>query len=482
MVLLVGVRWATLPVLPVLDPSESRYAVVARDMLQSGDYLTPMVWANGEYVPFFSKPPLLFWLQAAAMSVGGVTEVAARMPPFLASLGVLLLTGWIATRVLSRELVAPTLLVLVSSPLFFLCAGLGLTDMLLCFSVSGALFSHLAFTRATDEDERRRWSLLSFLLLGVGMLAKGPVAVVQFGLPAFAWAAWRGRWTDLTGQAWWPGVVLFALPWVPWFLLLEREHPGFLQYFLVNENVLRFSAAEYGDRYGGGHKQFPGMAIVFLVLAMLPWFAVLGWRARSATVRARVWECVRREDLGFLVVAVGSNVAFLSFSRHLLGTYVLPVVPAGAVLLAAALAAAGLRPRRIGEIAVVLVVAYAGATFAALPIIDGRWSANGLMAEARVFQADRGAKGRIVFVEKRPFSARFYQRESVVDQIPYDAGEEHFRWYLDPQNGHALILREKHLQLLDASVTDRLRRVRDVGRFSIWEPVASRAPRTARLP
>ncbi len=61
---LLGLRLATLPILPILDPSESRYAVVARDMLHSGDFVTPMIWASGEYIPFFSKPPLLFWLEA----------------------------------------------------------------------------------------------------------------------------------------------------------------------------------------------------------------------------------------------------------------------------------------------------------------------------------------------------------------------------------------------------------------------------------
>lgn len=468
---LIGLRFATLPVLPLLDPSESRYALVSRDMLQSGDFVTPMIWANGEHIPFFSKPPLLFWLTAGSMQALGESEFAVRIPPFLAALAVLGMMWALLRRLFAPDVLRSALLILVSFPLFYLCAGIGLTDMLLCLAVSGALFSHYGFTRTDDPSEARTLSLMTFALLGVGMLAKGPVALVQFGIPTFLWAAWHRRWTDFSGQAWWPGLLVFAALWIPWFALTEQANPGFLEYFFLNENLLRFVASEYGDRYGGGHKFPPGAAIVFLLLACLPWFAFLGWRMRDAPTRSLVWERLRNDDLQFLTLAVVTNILFLSLSRHILGTYVLPFLPAAAVLFAAAFAASGVGIDRQARIAVGLVVVYSVAVFAALPIIRGRWSSQTVIESAAAFQKQRGASGRLVFVDKRPFSARFYGSEFVLDQIPWDAGNEHYWWYLEPPNGHLIILQTKYLDRLDPYVTDRMRHILDVGRYALWEPV-----------
>lgn len=471
LLLLIAIRAALLPVLPALDPSEARYAVVSRDMLTRGDFVTPMIWANGSYVPFFSKPPLLFWLQAATMAVVGPTETAARLPAFLASLLVLALTWLLLRRDLAADTVRGALLILVSSPLFFLGAGIGLTDMLLCVAVGGALFTHYAFLRTDDPVRARRLSLATFALLGVGMVTKGPIALVQFGIPALAWAAWRRRWADLTAQAWWPGILIFLLPWVPWFVLAERATPGFLEYFFLNENLLRFLSSDYGDRYGGGHKFPPGAAVGFFLLACLPWLLWLAWRLRDPTARRHARARLARSDMRFFALAVASNVLFLSFSRHILGTYVLPVLPAAAVLLSALLVSLGIAAERMARVAFILVVAYAALMLAGLPYVEGRWSSETVLARAEEIQAARGADGRLVFVEKRPFSARWYGGPNV-DHVPWNAGNEHFEWYLDPPNGHLMILREHHPKILDPYVTARIRRRETLGRYSIWEPVA----------
>lgn len=471
--LLAGVlalRTITLPVLPVLDPTEARYAVVARDMLSSGDLVTPMVWANGEYVPFLSKPPLLFWAQAGMMRAAGPQAWAARVPSLAAAVLLVLLAWPVLRRRFSADLARGALLVLVSCPLFFLAAGLGLTDMLLCGSVAGALFSHDAFCRAPERVRARRASLVTFALLGLGMVAKGPIALVLFGLPAAAWSTGRRAPGDFTGQAWWPGGLFFVAPWLPWYVAAERANPGFLAYFLVNENLLRFAASDYGGRYGGGHRFPPGAAFVFLILACLPWLVWLGARLRRADIRRQVCRRLGRGDLRLFALAVILDVAFLSLSRHILGTYVLPVVPAAALLLAAALLAAGIGIERQARLTMGLVTLYAVGIVALQPVVRGRWSTEQVLAAATRVQSDRGAEGRLLFVEKRPFSARFYGGDRI-DHIPIDAGNEHYRWYLEPANGHLILLREVHRPLLDTYVTDRLRRVDEVGRHGIYVPV-----------
>lgn len=468
---LLGLRFVTLPVLPMLDPSEARYALVARDMLESGDFVTPMIWANGEHIPFFSKPPLLFWMQAASLNVLGNDELAVRLPPFLCALAALGLTWVQLRRYFSPDVLRGALLILFSFPLFYLCAGIGLTDMVLCVAVTGALFSHYGFTRESDPAVRKRLSRLTFLFLGMGMVTKGPIAIVQFGLPVFLWTLRRRRWTDLTGQAWAPGLVLFVVLWAPWFALTERANPGFLEYFFVNENLLRFVASEYGDRYGGGHKFPPGAAIVFFLLACFPWVILVARRMRDAASRREAWIRLREPDVELLAFAVLVNIGFLSFSRHILGTYVLPVLPAAAVLFSCVFGALGIDLTRQAKVATGLVAAYSLAVVAALPLVQGRWSSQSVIAEAVAFQQSRGADGRLVFIDKRPFSARYYGSEFVLDQIPWDAGNEHFWWYLDPPNGHLIVLRDKHVPVLDPYVTDRIRKVSDAGSYGIWEPV-----------
>lgn len=467
---LLTARFATLSILPLLDPSEARYALVARDMLEGGDFVTPMIWANGEHVPFFSKPPLAFWLQAASMSALEQVELAARLPSFLAAVAMLFVIGWLLRRRFGPDLRRSAVLILLSMPLFFLSAGIGLTDMILCLAVGGALFSHYAFTCEADPARRRRQSLLTFAFLGMGMLTKGPVALVQFGLPVLLWTIWNRRGRDFTEQAWWPGLLVFALPWVPWFLLTERANPGFLAYFFVTENFLRYLSPDFPDPYGGGHA-FPfGTAILFFLLAALPWLVLLGWRMREPGARVQVRRAVAAEDLRFFWWAVLANVAFLSFSRHILGTYLLPVLPATAVLLAAAFAGLDGSLARVTRAATALVALYTVAIVAASPVVRDHWSNERLVARATAFQQERGAGGRLVFVEKRPFSARFYGTLEL-DYVPWNAGNEHYRWYLEPGNGHLLVIPEKFLSRMRPYVTDRLRLVDRFGAFSLWEPI-----------
>jgi 4-amino-4-deoxy-L-arabinose transferase-like glycosyltransferase len=467
---LLGLRLALLPLLPLLDPSEARYAGVARDMLARGDFVTPMLWTHFDYVPFFSKPPLAFWLQAFSFEAFGLSATAARLPAFLGSVAVVLLV-WSLRRPGDEEQTLTGLLVLVSFPLFFICAGLGLIDIFLTIAVTGALWSHERFLRAEGEHERRRASLRTFFFLGLGMIAKGPVVLVFFGLPALLWCAWRRRPADLTGQAWWPGILIFGLPWIPWYLLAERAHPGFLEYFLLNENLLRYLSSDYGDRYGGGHRFPPGMAIVFFVLACLPWAVALAGRLRTPRARAEARRRLASLDLGFLAFAVAVDVLFLSLSRHLLGTYVLPLLPATAIIFSALLRALGMQTRAQARLATILVVVYSATFLAASPLLRRHLAADRVAKAALVVRDDEKLTGRMVFVGTWPYSAHFHAAPSCCQQVPVDAGNEHFEWYVAPENGHLIIIRDGDAERLDPWVRNRIRPVEiadDVGPYTIW--------------
>ena len=466
---LIALRAATLDWLPVVDPSEARYALVGRDMAVSGDWVTPMIWENGQYIPFFSKPPLLFWIQAAFMRAVDMSAFAARLPSFLGAVAVLFSCWFFLRKTLPTPILQGALLILLSSPLFFIVAGLALTDMLLCLTVTGALFSHYAFTLEQEPRRARSKSLATFAFLGFGMLAKGPVALALFGLPALAWAIWQKNLGHFTKQAWVLGVLLFAAIAAPWYALAERANPGFLEYFLLNENLLRFTASDFGDRYGAGHRYPRGMALLFFLLAMLPWVVVLAVRLRTSEARRSAREAVKQPDIQYFLVSLGGILLFLGLSRHILGTYVLPAMPAAAIVGAALLLHLGVSLNHQARIAAALAIFYTLAILLALPIVRGHRSSEEIARIANGFQEARGADGFLMFVGHRPFSARFYAGEKG-GYLSWDASNEEYRWHLEPGNGTLFIFQKKHVASLDEYVRLRIREIGDSGSYSLWEP------------
>jgi 4-amino-4-deoxy-L-arabinose transferase-like glycosyltransferase len=282
-------------------------------------------------------------------------------------------------------------------------------------------------------------------------------------------------------RPWLLGTALFLGPWLPWYLVAEIHNPGFLQYFFVNENFLRYAASDYQDRYGGGHRFPYGAAIAFLVIAVLPWVLLLAWRLRDADRRRQALERLRDPALQFFAIAVAANVVFLCFSRHILGTYVLPVLPAAALVVASMLVSADFGVRRVARVSVALVMVYTLALTLGLPFIEDRWSARSVLDEARSIQRKRNATGQIIFIEKVPFSAHFYGGPDV-SHLPWDAGNEHYEGYLVPAHGDLFVLNPTHGDRLDRYVMERLTKIADCGFYSIWEPTLPQESTAATTP
>lgn len=315
--------------LPLTDTTEARYAEIARKMLETGNWVT--LW-HDYGVPFWAKPPLSTWLAAASMGLFGVNELAARLPALLLSLGTLWLLVDLARRQSGPQAALAAALILAGSLLFFAAAGTVMTDPALLFCVT---LSQVAFWRAQVMGSRC-WGYWFFVGLGLGLLAKGPLALVLTGLPIFFWVLLRNQWRNLWFNVpWISGSLLMLAIALPWYLLAEQRTPGFLKYFLMGEHLSRFLDPGWnGDKYGFAHSTPHGMIWVFALLALLPWSLLAplwAWRKRIQLRRLP-----RDADGWLLYLALWTlmTLGFFTLSGNIIFPYPLPMLPGCALLFA----------------------------------------------------------------------------------------------------------------------------------------------------
>ncbi len=386
------VRLATLNTLAVTDNTEARHAEIGWQMFRSGDWVTPRFHLYGRLEPFLGKPPLSFWMTALSFHVFGVSEWSSRLPNWLLGSAVIAMTVLFGRKLWSLHVGLLAALVLASTGLFFVLSGACILDMALAAAVSLAMMTFALFI--ADDAHAAWWGRAFFFALGLGCLAKGPVAVVLVGIALAAWLTIAHQWKSLCRLPWISGSAIAVVVTVPWFLLAERANPGFLRYFLINEHILRYLVHDYGDRYGGGHTQPYGASWVMLAIAFLPWtpllvrYAIETWRQRrTLTIDAdNMW-------LAYAVIWGLTPALFFTLCRQILVTYVLPGFPglalASAVVLSRWLQSdqrdALLRSVRFGAV-LFAVTLISGLAYGLLQPIS-LWALAGLTAMVTLFVA-----------------------------------------------------------------------------------------------
>lgn len=399
---LLVIRLLAMFFIPLNDTTEARYAEIARKMLETGNWVTPL---HDYGVPFWAKPPLSTWVSALSMGVFGVNAFAVRLPALLLSLGTLWLTFGVSRQRQGEETAWISSLILASGLLFFLCAGTVMTDpsLMLCVTLA-----QIAFWRALREPGKR-WGYLFFVGLGLGLLAKGPLALVLVGMPIFCWVVARREWRALWQRLpWISGTVLMLAISLPWYALAEIRTPGFLNYFIMGEHVHRFLDPGWkGDRYGFAHATPHGMIWPFAFAGLLPWSPLaIYWLVR----KPGKGQTEPRSDGWLLYLSLWCllPLMFFTLSGNIIFPYPLPMV-AGFALLAAELwrrhsARAqqmvwlGLGSGVITLIATVLFVVQPGKIGRSQQALINAWHAERPSAESQLLFWDT----------RREFSAEFY--------------------------------------------------------------------------
>lgn len=311
----------------LIDPDEGRYAEIPREMLESGDLVTPKL----NYVKYFEKPVLHYWLTAGSFLLLGQNEFAARLVPVLCGLGGCLLTFFLARRMTgSARAGVFSALVLASSLLWFGVSRLNIIDMTLTFFFTAALFGYGMWSSEPDRSRGRPWMLLFYAGMALATLSKGLIGVVLPGGIAVLHLLFARRWRELPRIFPPSGIALYFALTVPWFWAVCRANPDFFDFFFVREHLMRYLTKVHG-RYE------PFWFFVPILLAGgVPWTGLL-LEALHA-VRGK-WSLLSRDSGRLLGLWFAVPFLFFSLSDSKLIPYVAPCMPPLAILIGTALEA-----------------------------------------------------------------------------------------------------------------------------------------------
>lgn len=333
----------------LVPTDEGRYAEMAREMLATGDWITTRL--NG--IKYFEKPPLQIWMTALAFKIFGLGEWQARLWTGLTGLLGIVLVAYTGYRVFDKRVGVAAGLVLASS---FWWAGLGhvnTLDMGLSGMMTLALCTLLIAQRNNASvHERRNWMLLCWIGMALSVLSKGLIGIVlPSAVLAFYTLIARDRviWKRLHIG---PGLLIFLAITAPWFILVSIKNPEFPHFFFIYEHFERF-ALKLHHREGPWYYFFP-----ILLGGILPWLGVL---------LPSLWRTWRSEAVGFqpqkmLLAWTVFIFFFFSISNSKLPSYILPIFPALALLIARYLQNASYKAWR-GMAGLITILAVAGLAF-----------------------------------------------------------------------------------------------------------------------
>ncbi len=335
---------------PIIDPSEGYYVEAVREMLQLGDYVTPHL----NYQIYFSKPILNFWLIALSYNLFGMSELSARLPFVMLSTMLVVATYWFGKSLLNRRAAFIAAFCLATSPLLMLVSRKSSIDITFTFFVNIALFATaLVLSRPT------KWVwIIIYVSLGLGLLTKGPAALVLYGLGLMAFLV-VARPSLKILKEWFfalkpiPGLAIFLAVVLPWHIAVSQATDGlFLKVFFWYENLARFQG-----RTNFGHVKY-WFYLGVLGYGFFPWILFLpralgnallpgkfdyvpgepnktkieqrGFFGRAVdllnSVRKTILEDPRGRPLVLLSVWSLTTFVFFSISKTQLATYILPIL------------------------------------------------------------------------------------------------------------------------------------------------------------
>lgn len=255
----------------ITDSVESNYALTAKEMVLSGDWLSPQIY--GHY--WYDKPIFFYWLTALAYKMFGFTEFASRFFPALFGLGSVALLAWGGSKLENARSGFFSALVLLSSVEFFLISKSVITDAVLFFFFSATLlFFYLGYC-----DGRARYWYIMYAAAGFAVLTKGPIGVLLPGLIITLFLLWQRDWRVLKRMHLVSGILLCAVVSVPWYAVMYSLHGSdFINTFFGTHNFLRATVYEHPRDDVFYYYTLVNLLALFPWSGLIPWAAYKWWR------------------------------------------------------------------------------------------------------------------------------------------------------------------------------------------------------------
>ena len=302
---------------PFATPDEGRYVEIPREMVATGDYLTPRL--NG--IKYFEKPPLFYWLQASNIKMFGIQEGPMRLwVAFFALIGCLATYAFGKTN-FDRTTGIFSAFVLGSSVLYFSLSRLIILDMPVSILVTLILYSFYQGFEAESGTKRRLWFYCFSISCALGVLTKGIMALAIPGPIIVIWLTVTGGWKRVLPVYLPTSLFLFLLIAAPWHILVSLKNPEFAYKYFIVEHFMRYTTDV--------HLRYKPIwfFIPILIAGFLPWTAFIpasivdAWKNRTSSLNS------------YLLIWAGWVFAFFSVSNSKLIPYILPMFPALALLI-----------------------------------------------------------------------------------------------------------------------------------------------------
>src|SRR5271157_288537 len=308
----------------LLGADEPRYAQVAREMLDRSDWVTPTLQGK----PWLEKPVLYYWQAMLSFRVAGITDQTARLPASFDAAMLVAAIYWFLRRFrpgseLDGALIAASCAAVIGF------AHAAATDMPLAAAFAIALLAWYGWY----ESRQRIYLAAFYIFLALATLAKGPVAPALSAVIIFLFVAVKRDWRAIPRTLWIPGIALYLAVMLPWYIAVQLRNPEFFRFIILEHNLARFSHDVYH------HRQPFWFYLPVFLLAMMPWTLAL---ILAVAERVRlIWSEGKQafsspEDSWplFLLIWMLVPILFFSASQSKLPGYILPAVPAGALLAA----------------------------------------------------------------------------------------------------------------------------------------------------
>ena len=307
---------------PLFNPDEGRYAEIAREMLVTGDMITPRL----NHVPFLDKPILHYWLQAFSMKLFGINEWAVRLPPALLGIMGCIVTYICGRRLFNRRTGILSAAILATTPLYFGAAHYANLDLEVAVFISSSLLFFITALQRNDAYQFYFY-IAAYTATAFAFLTKGLIGIVFPLLILSVWIIWFRRYDFFKKSYLILGLLLWLIIVLPWYFLVEKANSQFLEYFFVTQQITRFlSGIDFNN------KTPFWFYIPIILIGFFPWTIFLLQTIRENI--EKIWRTPLQYQTEFYLL-LWSAIIFIFFSiphSKIVG-YILPIFPALAILI-----------------------------------------------------------------------------------------------------------------------------------------------------